>query len=83
MNCNKLNLVAWDKKRHKEFHLNDQETQIKKSINQSKALKGRVFSEETKKKISESCKGRVAWNKGIKSIRKKDPITGRFLKTNK
>lgn len=83
MNCSTTNLVAWDNKRHKEYHRNDQETQLKKRTNQSRAMKGRVISEETKKKISEANKGRVAWNKGIKSTRQKDPITGRFLKTNK
>lgn len=36
-----------------------------------------------KRKQIEANKGRVAWNKGIKSTRQKDPITGRFLKTNK
>lgn len=34
--------------------------------NTSKALKGRTFSEETKRKLSESCKGRIPWNKGKK-----------------
>jgi hypothetical protein len=32
----------------------------------SNAHKGKKVSEETKLKISESCKGRIVWNKGIK-----------------
>ena len=30
------------------------------------AQKGRVFSDETRKKMSEAKKGKVPWNKGIK-----------------
>jgi len=32
----------------------------------SKALKGRVFSEETRRKLSEAKKGKTPWNKGVK-----------------
>lgn len=31
--------------------------------------KGKSLSEEQKKKISESCKGRKAWNKGLKTLK--------------
>jgi len=32
----------------------------------SKALKGRVFSEETRRKLSEEKKGKTPWNKEVK-----------------
>ena len=35
------------------------------SLKRTEALKGRKLSEETKRKISESHKGKPAWNKGI------------------
>ena len=38
------------------------------SLKRTEALKGRKLSEETKRKISESHKGCVAWNKGLKNI---------------
>ena len=38
------------------------------SLKRTEALKGRIVSEETRRKISESCKGRTAWNKGLKNI---------------
>ena len=38
------------------------------SLKRTEALKGRKLSEETKRKISEAKKGRVAWNKGLKNI---------------
>jgi hypothetical protein len=43
-----------------------EETKKKIGISSSKALKGHKVSEETKIKISNSCKGRIAWNKGKK-----------------
>lgn len=44
--------------------------------NTSIALKGRKFSEESRKKLSESCKGRIPWNKGKKgySIHRKKHV---------
>lgn len=83
LNCSTTNLVAWDEKRHKEYHYQDEETQTKKSRNASKALKGRKMSEETKKKMSLARKGKTPWNKGVKMSsqwRHKDPNTGRFVK---
>ena len=38
------------------------------SLKRTEALKGRKLSEETKRKISESHKGKPAWNKGLKNI---------------
>jgi hypothetical protein len=32
--------------------------------------KGKIKSEETRKKLSESLKGRIVWNKGLKGINK-------------
>ena len=37
------------------------------SLKRTEALKGRKLSEETKRKISESHKGKPAWNKGLKA----------------
>ena len=38
------------------------------SLKRTEALKGRKLSEETKRKISESHKGKPAWNRGLKNI---------------
>jgi len=56
--------------------------------------KGKKMSPESRKKLSNSCKGRVPWNKGIphstetkkkigelasKRIRERNPLTGQFI----
>lgn len=48
----------------------NEETKKKMSQNNAKYWQGKNLSEETKRKLSESLKGRIAWNKGTKGIMK-------------
>lgn len=74
-NCN-WNIEILDHKKHSEVH-------------NKKKNKGKKFTEEHKKKISEALKGRnVTWaNKTAATkklngtLTKKDPVTGRFIKS--
>ena len=48
----------------------------------SEALKGRIINEEWRKKISESKKGIVSWNKGIVMTEEQKKNMGKYIRTD-
>lgn len=65
-NCPANELIFLTKSEHRRLHnLNRSEST---KIKMSEAQKGRVLSKESYKKISESNKGKAAWNKGKSGI---------------
>lgn len=71
-NCHANELIFLTREEHRRLHnLNRSEST---KIKMSEAQKGRVLSKESCKKISESNKGRAAWNKGKSGIYSEDTL---------
>ena len=71
-NCPANELIFLTKSEHRRLHNFNRSESTK--IKMSEAMKGRVLSIESRKKMSESLKDRDAWNKGKKGIYSEDTI---------
>lgn len=74
-------LIFLTRKDHSILHGNMQwkkELQSEIMVNTNKKNKGKKLSEKQKRKISESCKGRQAWNKGKKCSNISESCKGRI-----
>lgn len=74
-------------KKHTEEHRRHSSEALKKVVHTKEwnkkiglANRGKVISEETRRKMSLSMKGRPAWNKGVKVDKQKYPKMGHYRK---
>lgn len=79
------NLDLMSRPKHMSHHHSGKKYSLKTRMKISASAKGhkrwlgRHHSEESKKKIGESKRGKPSWNKGLKTNRPRDPKTGRFV----